>query len=313
MLAGIGMYGLSACSNSNSNPPENNQTSEEDTPKEGDNSLFFKISLAQWSLHRMIEAGELDALDFAPYTKNTFGIDAVEYVNRYYSERVTEKAYLSLWKQKADDVGVKSLLIMVDHEGDLGDLDAKTRQQTVDNHKKWLDAAKFLGCHSIRVNAAGKGDQIEVGNAAAEGLAALGDLAAPYGLNVLVENHGGYSSNGKWLAKVIQQAGKDNVGTLPDFGNFCIQRDEDGKCVVEYDRYDGMQTLMPFAKAVSAKSNNFDDAGQETGTDFTRMLKIVKEAGYNGYIGIEYEGNEIPEKDGVIATKKLLETAGKNL
>jgi sugar phosphate isomerase/epimerase len=313
MLAGIGMYGLAACTNSRSTATEEEQTTQEQASNADNKTLFFKISLAQWSLHRMIEDGALDALNFAPYAKTTFGIDAVEYVNRFYAERVREKAFLNQWKQKAEDAGVKSLLIMVDDEGDLGDLDSNSRQQTVDNHKKWLDAAKFLGCHSIRVNAAGKGNQVDVGNAAAEGLAALGELAAPYGLNVLVENHGGYSSNGKWLAKVIEQAGRDNVGTLPDFGNFCIQKDDEGKCAIEYDRYDGVQTLMPFAKAVSAKSYNFDDSGQETTIDFTRMLKIVRDAGYNGYIGVEYEGSILSEKDGVIATKKLLETAGYKL
>jgi sugar phosphate isomerase/epimerase len=310
LFTGLSLYGLSACSGGSQNENSNNEVQEE---QERTTELFFKISLAQWSLHRMLRAGELDPLDFASYAKTNFDIDAVEYVSRFYVDIIRERSGIAEWKKRVDDAGVQSLLIMVDDEGNLGDLDAAARQQAVTNHKKWLKAAKYMGCHSIRVNAAGQGEADEVAAAAAESLAALGDLAKPMGLNVLVENHGGYSSDGQWLSGVMQAVNKDNVGTLPDFGNFCIQKDESGKCVDKYDRYKGVKELMPFAKAVSAKSHDFDNDGNEVNTDYTQMLKLVKAQGYNGYVGIEYEGNTLSEYEGIIATKKLLEKAGRNI
>lgn len=315
MMAGISFYGLSACGDGVSNSSNNGNATAIDSTATAAQSkeLFFKISLAQWSLHKAIFDGQLDPLDFPAYTKNTFGINAVEYVNQFYKDNIGEEGYLQEWKKRADDAGVHSLLIMVDGEGNLGNLDADARRQAVDNHKKWLEAAQYLGCHSIRVNAAGEGSPEEVAAAAAEGLAALGDLAAPMNLNVIVENHGGYSSNGQWLAGVIQNAGKDNVGTLPDFGNFCIEKDDDGNCINEYDRYKGVEELMPFAKAVSAKTNDFDEAGNEKNTDFTKMMKIVKEHGYTGYVGIEYEGSDLSEEAGIMATKELLIRTGQSM
>ena len=315
MMAGISLYGLSACGGSASGTNDNAETTAIDSTATASNSkeLFFKISLAQWSLHKAIFDGKLDPLDFPAYTKNTFGIDAVEYVNQFYKDNISQEGYLQEWKKRADDAGVHSLLIMVDGEGNLGDLDADARRQAVDNHKKWLEAAQYLGCHSIRVNAAGEGSPEEVAAAASEGLATLGDLATPLNLNVIVENHGGYSSDGQWLASVIHSAGKDNVGTLPDFGNFCIEKDDNRNCTNEYDRYKGVEELMPFAKAVSAKSHDFDDAGNEKNTDFTKMMKIVKEHGYTGYVGIEYEGSDLSEDAGILATKELLIRAGQSV
>jgi len=308
------ILGSYACGN-DSSPAE--ETAEDNTEMEDSTTasedLFFKISLAQWSLHKMLFDGQLDALDFMAYAKNEFGIEAVEYVSAFYKDRIGEEGFLEEWKKRADQAGVKSLIIMVDGEGNLGDTDETARQQAVENHRKWLEAAKYLGCHSIRVNAAGEGSREEVAAAASSGLAALGDIAAPMGLNVIVENHGGYSSDGTWLAGVIEGAGKENVGTLPDFGNFCIEKDEEGGCVNEYDRYKGMKELMPYAKAVSAKSYAFNDQGEETTISFSRMLNIVKAHDYKGYIGIEYEGTELSENEGVVATRALLEKAGKSI
>ncbi len=250
----------------------------------------------------MLQGGKLDALDFAAFTKNEFGIEAIEYVNSFFKEHAQDKAYLDQLKRRADDNGVKSLLIMVDGEGALGDPDEVKREQAIINHHKWVNAAKFLGCHSIRVNAQSSGTYDEQRDLATDGLRRLTEFAAQEDLNVIVENHGGLSSNGAWLAAVMKQVDHRRCGTLPDFGNFHLGS---GKW---YDRYQGVTDLMPFAKAVSAKSHDFDESGNETQTDFRRMMKIVLDAGYGGYVGIEYEGDSLSEVDGVKATKKLLET-----
>jgi sugar phosphate isomerase/epimerase len=256
----------------------------------------FKISLAEWSLHRTIFGGKLNHLDFAKTAKEEFGIDAVEYVNQFFKDKAKDEKYLAEMKQRCSDLGVKSLLIMIDGEGKLGDADEKKRKQAVENHYKWVEAAKFLGCHSIRVNAASDGTYEEQMERAADGLHQLGEFGAKHGLNVIVENHGGLSSNGKWLAATIKKANLPNVGTLPDFGNFH-----------DYDRYQGVTETMPFAKAVSAKSHDFDAEGNETKTDYIKMMKIVLAAGYHGYVGIEYEGSKLEEYAGIRATKKLLD------
>jgi sugar phosphate isomerase/epimerase len=273
--------------------------------KSEEKEMFFKISLAQWSLHRKLQAGELDHLDFPAYTKNNFDIHAVEYVSTFFKDH--EESYLSQLKQRTDDIDVKNVLIMVDAEGNLGDVKEEARIKSVENHYKWVEAAKFLGCHSIRVNARGSGTAEEVATAAVDGLGRLTEYGAKENIGVIVENHGGYSSNGEWLSGVMKKVGHPNCGTLPDFGNFRISAEE------EYDRYKGVEELMPFAKGVSAKSYNFDENGNETTIDYYKMLKIVKEAGYSSYIGIEYEGRELSEDEGIIVTKKLLEKTGKEL
>ena len=262
---------------------------------------LFEISLAQWSLHRTLAKGELDNLDFVSVSKNNFGIAAVEYVNSFFKTKALEMSYLAEMKKRAEGEGVRSLIIMCDGEGRLGDPDESSRNQAVENHYKWIDAAKYLGCHSIRVNAASTGSFEEQMKLAADGLRRLTEVGAQNKINVIVENHGGLSSNGAWLTSVIKMVDHPLCGTLPDFGNFRIAEGE------LYDRYQGVRELMPFAKAVSAKSNDFDENGNETGTDYLRMMKIVLDAGYRGYVGIEYEGNRLSEPEGIKATKKLLE------
>ena len=274
--------------------------------------LFFKISLAQWSLNKDFFGGQLDNLDFAAKAKNDFGIDAIEYVNQFFKDKGNDLSYLKQMKQRAADNGVQSILIMIDREGNLGDLDDAARTKAVENHYKWVEAAKFLGCHSIRVKAYGEGTAEEVAAAAVDGLGRLSEYAAKENINVIVENHGSYSSNGSWLAGVMKQVGKDNCGTLPDFGNFCIKRGKTWtECLDEYDRYKGVMEMMPYAKGVSAKSHEFDADGNEVHTDFSKMLKIVKDAGYRGHIGIEYEGSKLSADEGIMATKNLLRKAGK--
>ncbi len=261
---------------------------------------LFKISLAQWSLNRALFGGRLDHLEFPKTAKEEFGIDAVEYVNQFWKKKGDEE-YTRELRKRCNDLGVRSVLIMCDGEGALGDPDESKRRQAVENHRKWLDAAAALGCHSIRVNAASGGSFDEQRDRAAEGLRRLCELADPLNLNVIVENHGGLSSNGAWLAAVIKQVGHKRAGTLPDFGNFRISDKE------SYDRYKGTEELMPFARGVSAKSYDFNDSGDETTIDYRRMLKIVLAAKYSGYIGIEYEGGRLSEPEGIRATKKLLE------
>jgi sugar phosphate isomerase/epimerase len=271
--------------------------------------LFFQISLAEWSLNKQLFSGKLSNLDFPAKAKNDFGIGAVEYVNQFFKDKAQDRAYLADLKKRCDDLGVTSVLIMCDGEGGLGDVRGARRQQAVENHKKWVEAAQFLGCHSIRVNAYGEGTREAVSKAATQGLATLAEFARDYDINVIVENHGGYSSDGKWLSEVIANTKMDNCGTLPDFGNFCVVQEND-QCKEWYDRYQGTREMMPYAKGVSAKSMDFDAEGNCVETDYHKMLQIVKDAGYKGYIGIEYEGPNLSEDEGIRATKSLLERVG---
>jgi sugar phosphate isomerase/epimerase len=257
---------------------------------------LFRISLAQWSLHRTLFAGKLDTLDFPRAAKQQFGIAAVEYVNQFFKDKAKDSAYLADLAKRAADEGVTNVLIMCDGLGNLGDPDAAARTKAIENHFPWVEAAKRLGCHAIRVNAASKGSAEEQQKLAADGLSRLSDYAAQMDMSVIVENHGGLSSNGEWLAGVMKLVNKPNCGTLPDFGNFH-----------DYDRYRGVEELLPFAKGVSAKSHEFDADGNEVRTDYRRMLKLVVDAGYRGWVGIEYEGKALPEPEGILATKKLLE------
>lgn len=276
------------------------------------NDLFFEISLAEWSLHRTLREGKLDNLDFAATAKNEFGIDIIEYVNQFFKDKAEDAAYLKDLLQRSKDNGVRNHLIMIDGEGGLGDLDDAARKQAVENHFKWVNAAKALECATIRVNAYGQGTAEEVSSAAVDGLGKLGEFAAKSGVNIIVENHGGYSSDGAWLSGVMKQVGLSNVGTLPDFGNFCIERKPDDwtVCINEYDRYKGTQELMAYAKGVSAKSYDFDEKGDVIETDYAKILKIVKDSGFKGIIGIEYEGSRLSEIEGIKATKQALERVG---
>ena len=267
---------------------------------------FFEISLAEWSLHKELFSKKIDNLDFPVVAKKEFGISAVEYVNAFFKDKAKDTKYLNELLMRCNDNGVKNHLIMCDGEGNLGELDQTKRLQAVENHYKWVEAAKHLGCATIRVNAYGVGTAAEVKTAAIDGLGRLGEFASTMGINVIVENHGGYSSDGSWLSGVMKEVGEKNVGTLPDFNNFCLKR-EGNKCVEEYDRYKGTLEMMPYAKAVSAKSIDFDEQGNCVETDYVKMLKIVKDSGFKGYVGIEYEGDKVGEYEGIKKTKALLE------
>ena len=295
----------------------------------------FQISLAQWSNHVALKAGEMDPLDWPQHTRENFDIGGLEYVNQFYYEQhdrlgfqpKSEDHFNELNKRAADN-GMTNLLIMCDRVGNLGNPDEQKRADAIEGHYAWCDRAKQLGCHSIRVNAASDGSlpKEEQAKHCADGLFRLADHARFMDLNVIVENHGGYSSDGAWLAGVMKEVGLESCGTLPDFGNFYLAKNRgkaeqyekakapyaDGDYVedetgLQYDRYQGIKDLMPFAKGVSAKSHDFDEAGNEIHTDFAKAMQIVADSGYSGYVGIEYEGKELSEIDGIKATKALLE------
>lgn len=285
---------------------------------------FFKISLAQWSLSGPIMAGEMDPMDFAEKA-NEMGFEGIEYVSQLYTRQLEEngntpeamQTLLDSLKSKSEQFNVENVLIMVDGEGELASTNEEERNQAVENHKKWVDAAEFLGAQAIRVNLFGSEDPEEWKNAAIDGLTKLSGYAADKNINVLVENHGYLSSNAQLLVEVMQGVNMSNAGTLPDFGNFCLKREGgerwEAKCVEEYPKYEGVEEMMPFAKAVSAKSYDFNEEGEETTIDYNRMLQIVKDAGYSGWIGIEYEGQRLPAEEGIMATKELLIEEGSKL
>lgn len=274
------------------------------TPTGSASDPLYRVSLAEWSLNRQLFGGELDHLDFARTAREDYDLDAVEYVNQFFKDRADDEAYLREMNQRAEDHGVRQLLIMVDGEGRLGDPDAAARAQAVENHHRWVRAAQFLGGHSIRVNAQSEGSYEEQQRLAADGLRALAEYADDFDINVIVENHGGLSSNGAWLVGVMERADHPRVGTLPDFGNFRISAWGDPD--EWYDRYQGIEEMMPYAKAVSAKSHAFDENGDETQTDYRRVMQIVTDHGYHGYVGIEYEGRDHPAPEGIRLTRDLL-------
>lgn len=312
----ISLLGITACKQQTKK--EQTEEAPEAEPQT-DSGPFFELSLAQWSIHRMIEEGGLDPYQFAAKAKS-WGFSGLEYVSQLYVKQQEASSYsdeamqefVARCNEEANKYGLQNVLIMVDEQGDLAVGAEGDRIKAVERHKKWVDAAAAMGCHSIRVNLSGSSDPEQWVPNSVDGLTRLATYAKDKGINVLVENHGGLSSNAALLARVMQEVGMDNCGTLPDFGNFCISEDDSG-CVEEYDRYKGVQELIPFAKAVSAKSNNFDPQGNERDIDYVKMLQIVKDAGYTGYIGVEYEGDELGEEAGTKATRDLLLKAAKQL
>lgn len=291
--------------------------------------LFFDISLAEFSLFSAFQAGELSNLEFPARAVDDFGVSAVEYVNWFFEEG-PETSYVQKLKQRTDDLGVDNVRIMIDQMGPLAALDESARAEAVDNHKPWVDAAALLGCTDVRVNLRSDEEEVDwdaMAEAGVDGLGRIAEYAAREDLAVVVENHGGPTSDGSWLAGVMDQVDRPNVGTLPDFGNFCIEQAESegggpGECVNEYDPYQGVRELMPYAEGVSAKSYRFDEEGHEMTIDYVRMLEIVRDAGFEGYVGIEYEGSfmaqegvegALPPDEGILATRQLLERVGAEL
>ena len=271
----------------------------------------LKLSLAQWSLHNAFESGNLDPVLFSEISKKEFGIPAVEYVASFYRDKGNDEFFWINMKERSDALAVQNLLIMVDDEGDLGGEDNHLRQKAVENHYQWIHAAKIMGCHSIRVNAFGSPDPSIFKVSLIDGLSQLANYAAKEEINVLIENHGLFSSNAQLISSIIKEINLPNLGTLPDFGNWCLSAQwgstQDGSCLEMYDPYLGVETLLPYAKGVSAKAYNFHTNGVHRNFDYEKMLLLVKAQNFNGHIGIEYEGTELSEADGIRATKKHLE------
>jgi sugar phosphate isomerase/epimerase len=261
----------------------------------------FKISLAEWSLHRALFDKKIDNLDFPKIAREQYGIEGVEFVNQFFKDKAHDSAYLKDLKARANDHGVTCVLIMIDGEGDMSAPRRLRRDQAVENHKKWVDAAAALGCHSIRINTGEHYSPTDVG-AVAESCSDLAEYGARHKIGIICENHGGPSSNPDAMIALMKAVNNPNFGTLPDFGNF---PKKDGKYAI--DIYDAIARMMPYAKGVSAKSYDFDDQGNETTLDYARIMKIVTQAGYHGFVGIEYEGDRLSEPDGIKATKRLLE------
>ncbi|RRO25584.1 sugar phosphate isomerase/epimerase family protein [Flavobacteriaceae bacterium 14752] len=305
-----------SCKNEAKKPSENETKS---ATKTENKVPFFKLSLAQWSLHRTFNDDNVDPFRFAKIAKD-MGFEGLEYVNHIYDNQIDDLGFdavidsLNTLSQKHS---MQNVLIMVDGEGDLASPNIDERNQAVENHKKWVDAAQKLGCHSIRVNTFGTNDPKEWLPSVVDGLKKLSTYAATKNINVLCENHGWLSSDAPLLIEAIDKVNMDNCGTLPDFGNWCVKRKDGeqwGECVEEYpDKYQGIELLLTEAKAVSAKSYDFDEKGNETTLDYPRILKLVKDSGYTGYIGVEYEGDRLPEKEGVLATKNLLLKSAKSI
>ena len=270
----------------------------------------LKISLAQWSLNKSIKNGKLPILDFAKKARS-FDIEGIEFVSGLYTrdtdilDRMSMNSLAKELIKRSDDYGIDNVLFMIDNQGDLASSNKNERFQAIDNHKRWIDLSAEIGCKTMRVNLNGEKDLNKWTKNSVKSLTALNKYNE--NINVVVENHGGLSSSGKYLSNVMSKVKLENCGTLPDFGNFCMNGSPWGNCTQMYDRYLGTEELMPYAHAVSAKSYDFDDEGNETSIDYKRMMEIVKRSGYQGYVGIEYEGNRLGEDDGIIATKKLLE------
>jgi len=263
----------------------------------------FKISLAEWSLHNALFAGEISNLDFPRLAREQYGIEGAEFVNQFFKDKAHDSTYLKDLKTRANDHGVTCVLIMIDGEGDMSATSKSDRDQAVENHKKWVDAAAALGCHSIRINTGEHYSPTDVG-AVAEACSALAEYGAEHKIGVICENHGGPSSNPDALIALMKAVNNPNFGTLPDFGNF--PKGPDGKYAI--DIYDAIERMMPYAKGVSAKSYDFDEKGNETTLDYPRIMKIVTAAGYHGFVGIEFEGGRLSEPEGIKATKRLLES-----
>lgn len=317
IIIAISSIGFNSCAQSKKENKKGITASAQEKP-------FFKLSLAQWSLHKEILEGKMSPLDFAQKASE-LGFEGIEYVSQLYTNELKKnpdskaamETLLTTLKEKSETYNVKNILIMVDNEGDLASTVEAERNEAVENHKKWVDAAQFLGCHSIRVNLFGTNDPEVWKETAADGLSKLAAYAEDKNVNVIVENHGYLSSNAALLVEVIHNVNATNCGVLPDFGNFCLKREGgerwQAKCIEEYDRYTGVTEMMPVAKAVSAKSYDFDENGNETTIDYVKMLQIVKDAGYTGFIGVEYEGSKLSEMEGLMATKNLLLKAAKQL
>ena len=264
-------------------------------------SAKFRISLAEWSIHKAIRAHTLSNLDFPQVARERFGIEGLEFVNQLWEAPTQD--YLGRLKQNMARYGCKGVLIMCDGEGMMGHSDPAARRKVAENHYKWVDYAAELGCHSIRCNMHPEKQPATPAEIDAfigycvDSFSRLCEYAKPRELNVIIENHGGISSDPDVMVRLMKTVNLPNFGTLPDFGNF-------PKTV---DRYEAVRKLMPYAKGVSFKCFDFGPDGRETTIDMDKMMKIVLDSGYHNWVGIEYEGERLTEFEGIAGGKRFLD------
>ena len=304
------------------------------------NSLFanylskkLKISLQCFSFASEFYKGKFDLSNFSKIVRETYNLDGAEFWSIPFMGKEKNSIFLNELRQKSNDYGIKNTIILVDlldmqtmkQGNSLASIDKKERNQAVEDHKPWIDAAKSIGCDSIRINLWSDASKQDVTKVSLESISKLLEYSSDKNISIVIENHGGYTGDAKWLVNLIKKINNKNLGTLPDFGtlNFCIKRDLSdteifsSKCLNQYDKYLGVKELLPFAKGISAKSTQFDLKGNETATNFKKMLRLIKKSNFEGYMSIEYEGairdtfsqknNHLSTHDGILATKKLLE------
>lgn len=297
LLAFTIVFGLFLSCNSSAEQTEKDTT---ETPKP-------KYSLAQWSINRDLFSGEMSTIDFV-YAAGEMGFEGVEYVNQFFIDKAEDFEFLDSLNAAAEEAGVKNLMIQLDHTGNLCASDETERNKAVETAKKWVDAAKYLNAPAVRVNAHGDGSADEMKTQCMDGIGRLAEYANTQGIQVLIENHGGVSSRGDWLADLVSSLSDKEVGSLADFHNWCYETVDGGlwgECRNEYDYYKGFAELIGSAKGVSVKAMHFDSTGNEPNLNFHKFFKIMKEGGYDGYLGVEYEGNDLPSREGILKTKAL--------
>ena len=296
-------------------------------------SKKIKISLQCFSFASEFYTGKFDLSNFSKIIRETYNLDGAEYWSIPFMGKEKNSSFLSELKQKSNDYGVKNTIILVDlldmetmkQGNSLASVNKKERNQAVEDHKPWIDAAKSIGCDSIRINLWSDASKDEVMKVSIESISKLLEYCSDKNISIVIENHGGYTGDAKWLVNLIKKINNKNLGTLPDFGtlNFCVKRDVSdseifsSKCLNQYDKYLGVKELLPYAKGISAKSTQFDLKGNETDTNFKKMIRLIKKSNFEGYMSIEYEGairdtfsqqnNHLSTHDGILATKKLIE------
>jgi L-ribulose-5-phosphate 3-epimerase len=240
------------------------------------------ISLAAWSLNRsFFVAQKWKLLDLPRIVRTEFDINGIELVNQFFENPMMR--YLRELKANAAKFGVTFVLIMVDGEGDMIAPDKNERMQAAIAHRKWVDIAHYLGCHAIRCNLGGstrdtswKTDKDMVSRAT-ESCGNLLEYAKGADLNVVLENHGGASSDADIMVSLMKAINHPNIGTLPDFGNV-----NPGD-----DHADVLRKIAPYAKGISVKASWRPDGTHNPAWDLEKMIRICQEAGYHGFWGIE--------------------------
>ncbi len=273
--------------------------------------MTIEIGLSTWSLHRhmgpikrqvVTDTGEkhewteeypedVSLLDFAGFARKEYGLTHLELIQMSFPS--TEASYLKKLRSavEAAEAVIENVPIDV---GDICELAPERRAEHVRNIKSWMDVAAAIGSRAVRVNTGPSREGSDALALAVESCKRLAEHADKLGLNVLIENHGGISSDPQLLKQLIESVSTERMGACPDFGGFD-----------EAIRYDGLQKIMPLAKLVHAKSYAFDEHGEETAIDYARCMQIVKNSGFSGVLSIEYEGDG-NASEGIKKTKELI-------